>query len=458
MSALSSEAQAYLEDFHWDEAEYKILLSGPVMKDLIRRAIRVQTVAMSGWNAPPGPPGGKPGVRTGTLRRSIGWRPGLDVISPYVDVGTAVVYACVFDSHTQVVTENGPRTIGQVQPGERVLTQTGEFRTLLAKTAFPAVEKPDLVDIEIDWRSDRKHHLTLTLDHKVLVRRDGRNLWVMAGDLRGGDFMYDRTKISHTKGTGRWKVCEWCEGRHQGQGRRYCSKRCRDTAWASGLNPHLGMIRSEATRKKLSDQARARGAGLTLNRRLAERGFRTALEVRTEEWLIERGVAYECQVPIGEHIVDFFLPGSREIIEADGAYWHQDQAKDIARDRDILRCAPGVQITHLHFYEKRFTPPLDAEPIPGARYVACNPSPGSFVDPEVFRARPVRIVRQWRYGETLRPKGSARAMLYDIAVEGVHSFLASGVIVSNSYVEMGTSRMAARPYLRPALEAASQTY
>lgn len=90
---VGGEASAYLEGFEWDSAALAALASGPVMADLIRRAIRVQTVAMSGWNAPPGPPGGKPGVRTGTLRRSITWWPGIDELSPYVDVGSAVVYA-----------------------------------------------------------------------------------------------------------------------------------------------------------------------------------------------------------------------------------------------------------------------------------------------------------------------------------------------------------------------------
>lgn len=90
---VGGEAAAYLERFAWDSAQYALLLSGPVMANLVRRAIRVQTVAQTGWNAPPGPPGGKPGVRTGTLRRSIAWKPGADFQSPFVDVGSAVVYA-----------------------------------------------------------------------------------------------------------------------------------------------------------------------------------------------------------------------------------------------------------------------------------------------------------------------------------------------------------------------------
>jgi hypothetical protein len=92
-SDVAGTAQAYVEAFHWNLAEYERLLKIDVMGDLVKRAIRVEASAKSGWHSPPGPPGGKPGVRTGLLRRSITWRPGLDAESPYVDVGSAVLYA-----------------------------------------------------------------------------------------------------------------------------------------------------------------------------------------------------------------------------------------------------------------------------------------------------------------------------------------------------------------------------
>lgn len=93
MASSAGESAAYIEAFRWNYAEYELLIKIPIMADLVRRAIRVEAVAKSGWNSPPGPPGGKPGVRTGLLRRSITWRPGLDAESPFVDVGSAVVYA-----------------------------------------------------------------------------------------------------------------------------------------------------------------------------------------------------------------------------------------------------------------------------------------------------------------------------------------------------------------------------
>ena len=195
---------------------------------------------------------------------------------------------------------------------------------------------------------------------------------------------------------------------------------------------------SEAHRE---GEARRRAAGLEttgqrLNRILGLHRP-TAHEVAVEDWLIERGVAYERQVPVGEHIVDFFLPDSGEALEADGAFWHQDQRRDIERDRALLRSCPGLEITHLHFAEARYTPPIDPEPLPGVRYVVCNPGPGSFVDPTLYVPVPILSRREWTYGGEAR-RGGWAAQLYDLSVEGVHSFLANGLIISNSAVEHGT--------------------
>jgi very-short-patch-repair endonuclease len=444
--------QADIVAFRADEAGIRRLLKrNDTARMLARRAIRVESAAKQYAT---GVDGG-PNVRTGRLRASITWRLGEDGESVYADVGSNVEY-CVFDAHTSITTATGVRTIGQLRPGEKVLTQTGDFQTVLAVSRFEALRKPELVDLTVPWRKDKAHRLTLTLDHKVLAQREGRNLWVPAGDLRDGDLVFDRIKIAHNIGTRTVKECEECGRRHTRQGRRYCSVSCRNAAWAKGANPHIGMKRSAETRAKLTARATERRSGIALNRKLAERGRITDLERQVMEWLETRGVIYLHQHRIGPHVVDFYLPEEGEVIEADGAYWHQNQAADIARDREILADAPGVEITHLHFHDPRFTPPIDSEPIPGVRYVVCNPGPSSYVDPAKFQAKPVRIERHWTYGQkNFKPKGRPHGWLYDVSVESVHSFIANGVLISNSvYVEMGTSRMAARPFLVPALSAA----
>src|ERR1051326_80455 len=125
-------------------------------------------------------------VDTGALQSSGRIERGQDANGTYtanvVFGGGAVDYACVFGSNTRVQTDAGAKRIADVKIGDRVLTQTGEFREVLATPRRLASTKPDLVDLVVRWREDKAHRLTLTTDHKVLVH-DVRAHWVEAGNL-----------------------------------------------------------------------------------------------------------------------------------------------------------------------------------------------------------------------------------------------------------------------------------
>lgn len=100
---VQAEIASAMSTFRWNEAVYEALLHGPhgpVFRNLIARALLVEAAAKQNASQPPrdGPnsgsePGHGPAVRTGRLRGSITWRPGVDAISPYIDIGTAVFYA-----------------------------------------------------------------------------------------------------------------------------------------------------------------------------------------------------------------------------------------------------------------------------------------------------------------------------------------------------------------------------
>jgi hypothetical protein len=357
-------------------------------------------------------------------------------------------YACVFDSSTKVVVKgNASKRIGDIRVGDLVLTQAGDYQPVLAVNTFPAVEKPNLIDIEVPWRAGKTHRLTVTTDHKVLVFREGRNRWIQAGQLRTDDSLYVRRKRSHAKGTTPMKRCAACGRDFQerdvgakrlGQGKKYCSQACRDTAWRAGENPHIGLKRSPQTRALLRGLALTRDAGATMNHILAQRGHRTGLEREVEAWLADRGVDFLVGHVIGRKAVDFYIPSEHRIVEADGAFWHRNQDRDIRRDRELLDAMPDVRITHLHFHDPRFSPILDPAPLPSVEYIVCNPGPDSFIETEEFEARRIVSLRRWRYEPSSKPKASAQAQLYDLVVWGVHSFVASGIVISNSYVELGT--------------------
>jgi DNA mismatch endonuclease (patch repair protein) len=81
---------------------------------------------------------------------------------------------------------------------------------------------------------------------------------------------------------------------------------------------HIGLKHGDAAKKKISE----------FNISHPQKHFKdTSIELKIEEELKRRGLVldrdYFKQVPLCKvKIVDFYLPGYRIVIEADGCYWH----------------------------------------------------------------------------------------------------------------------------------------
>ena len=114
--ALTLDIEPLLSEFRLSENELRLFLRGPVVQDLIKRALRVEAAAKTLATGT----GGGPQVRTGRLRSSIGYRVGNDSLSPYVDIGTAVEYA----PYVELGHNNRAHAYPIVTPGGRY---TGEF-------------------------------------------------------------------------------------------------------------------------------------------------------------------------------------------------------------------------------------------------------------------------------------------------------------------------------------------
>jgi very-short-patch-repair endonuclease len=415
---------------------------------LIGNRIKAQmqrNLSTSSRGSGPSRPGEYPHSDTGRLRQSIFVR--VDQAALTCLVGTNLAYGCVFGGATKVTTlDRGSQGISDVKPGQFVLTQTGEFRKVLATQKYPALEKPDLVEIRVPWRSDHDHTLTLTLDHKVLICRDGLNKWVPAGELLETDCVFVRRKLVHNAGTSKLLVpcirCGKINPQYQ-MARKFCSINCRRLHWKeTDTNPHTGAIRSEETRGKQGAIVRKRlkdRPDTHPNRVLAKKGRMTQAEQLVADWLTDRGLQFEPQFPIGGLFADFYVASENIIYEADGGYWHQDQQIDIERDKKMLAARPGVGILHLHIHEKKWSPEvLDPNPLPGVHYIRCNPGPDSFADPRFFEPKKIKAIRKFTYGsESPAKQGTWHGWLYDLTVEGVHSFVASGIVIANSWLEYG---------------------
>ena len=115
------------------------------------------------------------------------------------------------------------------------------------------------------------------------------------------------------------------------------------------------MKRSAESKIKMSESSKRRfliNPESHPNRMMAQKGKKTSCEKKVYDWLCnERGLNVVEQKKIGKYFVDFYIPDTNEIYEADGAYWHKSMSRDINRDKEILKLLPGVKIFHIHFYD-----------------------------------------------------------------------------------------------------------
>ena len=379
-----------------------------------------------------------------------------------VVVGTNVLYACL-SAGTTVLTKEGGKRISSVKKGDLVLTQTGEYHKVLNTIKIKNTDRPDMVTIDVAWRKGMSRKLTMTKEHKVLVYREGRNKWVCAGDLLESDRVYSKPKIACNKGTGKYNdiICRNCGDLFQGsKGKKiYCSVKCRALYWKENdCNPHSGVVRLGITKQKMREKMRVRlleRPETHANHIMGKKGFQTNAEKQVYEWLMSRRLKRRLvkQYPVAGKFVDFYIPSLNHIYEADGAFWHQDQMKDINRDKKILEKMPDVKITHIHFFDEKHSPKdLFSNPLPNVYYSVCNPGPDSFVDLSIFSMYQIRSIKHWKYIGPQKGDRRHSPYLYDLCVDTVHSYYANNVLVSNSWLEFGTRRMAARPFIRPAFD------
>ena len=162
------------------------------------------------------------------------------------------------------------------------------------------------------------------------------------------------SKIKHTCPVCKTEFFDWVS-RH----RTYCSEKCSIKAsegklpWNTGKkmskehceklslahkgkkNPHIGVPRTEETKKKISNYWKTHTRIYSLetrqkysrnmiykmkNRIICSKD--TKIERLMEKELSSRNIKYEKQFKYGIGIADFFLSELNAIIECDGIYWH----------------------------------------------------------------------------------------------------------------------------------------
>ena len=375
--------------------------------------------------------------------------------------GAAIGYACV-RGRTGIHVEHGTKRADEVVVGDRVLTQAGVWKPVKRVFRYTRSEPTPMVRITAAWRSDseastRAHTLEITPQHEVMVYRDGKNQWVEAGAVLVGDRMFRRRKAAHNAGKG--KVEErgpcpecgktWTYHLGVGQGQKFCSVICRAHSQGREMK---GKPRPAYVRAKMSATMSLRHMFMPEkhpNRVVAGRGKNTDIALKVGAFLRELGIPYEVNASVGRRHVDFMCPTLKRVIEVDGAYWHRDQAKDVARDKELLaKLGPGWHIVHFHFFDPRFSPELEPEPIPQrSYYVSVNPGPATYVEPTKFEQSEVLSVEHYVWSAY---RTGAHLTLIDFEVEGIASYTAGGLVIHNCYLHEGTGPAVGQmPFMPP---------
>jgi len=362
-------------------------------------------------------------------------------------------YSCVLGSREhRVETKRGRICIGALKVGDEVMTQSGRFEEIEAINSFPAIEKPDYVEIVAEYRKDYHHTIKLSLDHKVMsVNEDGCTFWIEAGKLKVGNFIFKLRKQGPNKGIFLSKtvnlICKQCHKNYKIRKRDYemkkryifCSQKCYDLSKGGEGNPNYGNKYSEELKQRLSEIHKKRfkdNPEKHPNRILAKKGYKTSIEKEVEGFIKRLGFEYEFQYSIGRLFVDFFIPELNLIIECDGAYWHQDQEKDIKRDKKLLKLNPKLRIIHFHFVNKRFSKQINSNPLENVYYLQCDPSTKSFIDLNKFKKAKIISVKRKQYKMT---NEHPYMKYYDIQVKNFHSFVCNSLLISNSDLEFGNT-------------------
>jgi very-short-patch-repair endonuclease len=143
-------------------------------------------------------------------------------------------------------------------------------------------------------------------------------------------------------------------------------KKISDTLKSKGIKPpsRKGVKMSLAWRKRRSDKFKKLGIGKWMKgkkwdysgmgkkggpasrKSQAGKNGLTNIERIIDEYLHFTKIKHEHEFAIGQKVVDFYLPETYEILEADSVYWHKNKDEE-KRDKYIEERMRGVRMIHL---------------------------------------------------------------------------------------------------------------
>jgi len=399
--------------------------------------------------------------------------PGLEAGSPYGPDNPLPTFPgagdtqclCFVDGKTMVFTDRGWRRINQIVIGDSVLSHTGHFRKVYR---LPVAEKTyagDIVDVTVRCRDQSNHAkyndltLKVTAVHPFLVNGE----WRPAETLTAGERL---TTII--------KACCYCGGpiplRGRDSKRDFCSRMCQArivgaAGWAKGrarlIEKHgsygswfkgmagrpwtegqksvaraarlgktyeefmgaekaaaakekIGALRRGKTLMELYGAERAAAISKALHRHA---GRPSRLEDAMCELLDSLFIPYARLAAVGGYEVDILIPDKKIVIECDGEYWHE-YPRGTAADARKTAAMEAAGYTVLRFWGAEIMRRSDDVASRILRVLANHDGRYSHGDVEIISVR------------RRTPRKPVR--LYDLSVDGDHSYVVNGGVVSHN--------------------------
>lgn len=101
-----------------------------------------------------------------------------------------------FTGDANVLTKDGYKEIKDIEIGEMVLTNDGTYNKVLQKMEYDIIEPM----LKIVTKQNNKYYIsTCTLDHKILIRRNNKNTFIEARNIKDGDLCCLPAKVSQNR-------------------------------------------------------------------------------------------------------------------------------------------------------------------------------------------------------------------------------------------------------------------
>lgn len=321
-------------------------------------------------------------------------------------------HACVIGSISNISIDiKNHKPICEIKPNDEVFSKDGKLHKVKSLiNHMKVISKPNLIQFKCE-HSYLKNGLILTDDHLVLTYDVEKKYayWEEIGKLHIGDYVIKKIKTPYNKGTRRVGVCKCCgevfKARNSKQ--KYCSQKCHHLQMNHGHNKGIHMKMPPSHKLHLLGQNNPSWKG-GISKLPYGPDWTKCLK---EE--VKKRDGYICQIC--------------RIIEQDSVklvVHHRDSNKfNNSKDNLITLCPKCHGKLH------------------GSR--DCE-----LVEVDWDNFKPERITKLIKIDAKKEFKHNRCKItkLYDLSIENENSFVVDGIVVHNSFVEVGTGPYAETNY------------